>query len=103
MWQIEWYTETGKDQQYSSRVLYYPGDYIMTEIDMNIYSLNCNGLSDDVKRNAVFEKLKKKGEGIFLLQETHCTAKMNKNGEVNGVTICIFQTEPQTPGVWPLL
>ena len=42
---------------------------------MNIYSLNCNGLSDDVKRNAVFEKLKKKGEGIFLLQETHCTAE----------------------------
>ena len=45
----------------------------MTEIDINIYSLKCNGLSDDVKRNAVFKKLKKRGEGIFLLQETHCT------------------------------
>ena len=44
----------------------------MTEIDINIYSLNCNGLNDDVKRNVVFEKLKKRGEGIALLQETHC-------------------------------
>ena len=47
----------------------------MTEIDINIYSLNCNGLNGDVKRNAVFEKLKKRGEEIFMLQETHCTAE----------------------------
>ena len=47
----------------------------MTEIFINIYSLNCNGLSDDVKNNAVFEKIKEKSEGIFLLQETHCTAE----------------------------
>ena len=47
----------------------------MTEIELNIYLLNCNGLSDDVKRNAVFEKFKKMGEGIFLLQTTHCTAE----------------------------
>ena len=47
----------------------------MTEIDINIYSLNCNGLNDDVKRKAVFEKLKKKGDGIFMLQETHCTTE----------------------------
>ena len=47
----------------------------MTEIDINIYSLNCNGLNEDVKRKAVFEKLKKKGDGIFMLQETHCTTE----------------------------
>ena len=36
--------------------------------------MNCNGLNDDVKRNAVFSKLKKSGEGTLLLQETHSTA-----------------------------
>ena len=33
----------------------------------------CNGLND-IKRNAVFSKLQKSCEGIFLLQETHKTA-----------------------------
>ena len=47
----------------------------MTEIDIQIYSLNCNGLNDDLKRRAVFDKLKNKGQGIFLLQETHCTTE----------------------------
>ena len=56
-------------------MLYYPVDCIMTEIDINIYSLNCNGLNDDVKRNADFEKLKKKGDWISMLQETHCTTE----------------------------
>ena len=73
---------------------------------MNIYSLNCNGLSDDVKRNAVFEKWKKKGEGIFLLQETHCTAEKEQkwrsewgnnmyfsNGASNARGVAIIITE----------
>ena len=48
----------------------------MTEIDINIYSLNCNGLNDDVKINAVFYKLKKRVKGyIYMLQETHCTTE----------------------------
>ena len=47
----------------------------MTEININIYSLKYNGLNDDVKRNAAFEKLKKKGDGIFMPQETHCTTE----------------------------
>ena len=40
--------------------------------------MNCNGLNDDVKRNAVFSKLKMSGEGIFLLQETHSTAAIEQ-------------------------
>ena len=45
----------------------------MTENDVNlqIFSLNANGLGDSIKRQAVFSKLKRKGPGIFLLQETH--------------------------------
>ena len=46
----------------------------MADIDLRAISMNCNGLNDDIKRNAVFSKLKKSGEGIFLLQETHSTA-----------------------------
>ena len=30
-------------------------------------------MGEKIKRQAVFEKLKRKGSGIFLLQETHCT------------------------------
>ena len=41
--------------------------------NFNIYSLNTNGLRDETKRVALFNKLKKKGSGIFLLQETHTT------------------------------
>jgi exonuclease III len=36
-----------------------------------MFSLNANGLGDKVKRQAVFDKLKKKGPAIYLLQETH--------------------------------
>ena len=41
--------------------------------NLNIYSLNANGLGDSTKREAVFQRLKRKGVGIFLLQETHST------------------------------
>ena len=40
--------------------------------------MNCNGLNDDVKRDAVFSKLKMSGEAIFLLQETHSTAAIEQ-------------------------
>ena len=46
----------------------------MADIDLRAISMNCNGLNDAIKGNAVFSKLKKSGEGIFLLQETHSTA-----------------------------
>ena len=36
------------------------------------------GLSDDAKRNAVFSKLKRSAAGIYLLQETHSTPKMEQ-------------------------
>ena len=49
----------------------------MAEIDINIYSLNCNGLGDKTKRIAVLNKLKHKEPGIFLLQETHTTEASN--------------------------
>ena len=50
----------------------------MTDINLRVISMNCNGLNDDVKRNAVFTKLKMSGEGIFLLQETHSTAAIEQ-------------------------
>ena len=45
----------------------------MADIDLNLYSLNCNGLRDRVKHTAVMAKLKKYNPGLFLLQETHST------------------------------
>ena len=44
-----------------------------SQIDVNVFSLNCNGLSDKVKRTSVFNHLKRKRKGIFMLQETHTT------------------------------
>ena len=37
----------------------------------NLICLNCRGLRERHKRQAVFTFLKNKGSGIFLLQETH--------------------------------
>ena len=45
----------------------------MSSLDIKVYSLNTNGLGDPIKRQAVFDKLNKKGSAIFMLQETHCT------------------------------
>ena len=45
----------------------------MADTDIQIFSQNVNGLGDPTKRLAVFTKLKKKGQGIFFLQETHST------------------------------
>lgn len=53
-------------------------DMIMGDYNITFYSQNCNGLGDSVKRKAVFKRLKDKGEGIFLLQESHCTSKSEK-------------------------
>ena len=50
----------------------------MAHFDLNIFSLNANGLGNKIKRKAVFEKLKSKGNGIFLLQETHTTKDREK-------------------------
>ncbi len=44
-----------------------------------VYSLNVNGLGDSVKRQAVLSKLKQKGPGIFMLQETHSTVSTEKS------------------------
>ena len=38
---------------------------------LNLFCLNCRGLRERHKRQAVFTFLKHKGSGIFLLQETH--------------------------------
>ena len=45
-------------------------------MDLKVYSLNTNGLGDQVKRQAVFEKLNKKGAAIYMLQETHSTPSL---------------------------
>ena len=46
----------------------------MTDINIQIFSLNCNGSNDNLKRLAVLTKLKRSGEGVYLLQETHSTS-----------------------------
>ena len=51
---------------------------VMAEINLQIFSLNCNGLSDDARRNAVFSKLKRSAAEIYLLQETHSTSRIEK-------------------------
>ena len=47
----------------------------MEDIDLKVFSLNCNVLHDNVKRTATMQKLKKQGPGIYLLQETHSTSQ----------------------------
>ena len=44
---------------------------------MKIYSENVNGIgSDRVKRQALFNRLKRRGSAIFMFQETHCTSEL---------------------------
>ena len=51
----------------------------MADCSLTVYSQNVNGLADNTKRVAVFNKLKRKGQAIFLLQETHSTSLMERN------------------------
>lgn len=44
------------------------------DLDADLLSFNCRGMSDKIKRNIIFNHLKNKSKkGIFLLQETHST------------------------------
>ena len=46
---------------------------------MKIYSENVNGIgSDKVKRQAIFNKLKRKESAVFMMQETHCTLELEE-------------------------
>ena len=70
----------------------------MAEIDLSIFSMNCNGLNDDLKRIAVFAKLKKKTNGIILLQETHSTPEMEQRWQNDwGINKCTFHTGLRIP------
>lgn len=58
-------------------LLFYPSNFFFTPImnlssDINILSLNVNGLNDVRKRRLVFNTLRKFRRSIILLQETHC-------------------------------
>ncbi len=50
---------------------------------INVSTLNVNGLGHEIKRLAIFNKLKY-DSGIRLLQETLSTTTMEKNGKANG-------------------
>ena len=51
----------------------------MSKFNFDFFSFNVRGLGQKVKRNMIFSNLKKKSKnGIFLLQETHCTKHMEK-------------------------
>ena len=54
----------------------------MGDLDITVYSLNCNGLRDKTKRTAVFHKLRKTGMGLYLLQETHSTEDVEFSWQV---------------------
>ena len=43
----------------------------MSNVNLNICSYNCNGLSEHKKRKDVFDLLRSKNYSIYLLQETH--------------------------------
>ena len=64
----------------------------MESLDVKLFSLNVNGLGDTIKRQAVFDKLRKKGPGIFLLQETHSTIQTEEKWKTqwgsNNITFC---------------
>ena len=63
----------------------------MAEIDITLFSLNRNGLGDETKRIALFNKLRKKGNGIFMLQETHSTTECESTWKRNwGCTNMFF-------------
>ena len=47
----------------------------LTNTKLSIISLNINGLTEDKKRNKLFENLTNKKTDIILLQETHSTKK----------------------------
>ena len=53
---------------------------------ISFYSLNTRGLGTTSKRVAIFLWLKQKGEGIYLLQETHSTCNIESKwtGEWGG-------------------
>ncbi len=52
-----------------------------TNTPIHITSFNVNGLGQDTKRQAIFNKLKK--DNVILLQETHSRALSGKNGKMN--------------------
>ena len=48
-------------------------------VDCRIYSFNVRGIRDKVKRGIVFRHLKRKyPQGIYLLQETHCSVDVEQ-------------------------
>ena len=54
----------------------------MSIMELKVYSINANGLGDEIKRQAVFDKLNRKGEGIYMLQETHCTSSLENRFKI---------------------
>jgi hypothetical protein len=50
----------------------------VTENNVNIVSMNCQGLADVKKRRDVFHFLKNKKNSIYLLQDTHFSSKLEK-------------------------
>ena len=56
-------------------------DMIDNITKLSVLSLNINGLSEDKKRNKLFEKLINKNIDITLLQETHSTKQTTNKWE----------------------
>ena len=43
-----------------------------SEIEIDVFYLNCNGLNDKLKRHAVFSRLKRSAKGLYFF--TRCVA-----------------------------
>ncbi len=52
---------------------------------LNVSTFNVNGLGQDPKISAIFDKLKH-GNGIIRLQQTHSTFKIDKKNIISIVT-----------------
>ena len=69
-----------------------------TNFNFQIMSFNVRGLNDRKKRRSIFKWIKQKNIDMCLLQETYCTAKVEKIRRTNGVGKFYFPTDPIMPG-----
>ena len=59
--------------------------------NLELYSLNANGLRDRVKRQTVLSHFKKRQAGIVLLQETHTVPDAESDWNSISKAKCFFR------------
>ena len=75
----------------------------MADIDLRAIAMNCNGLNDDIKRNAVYSKMKNRVKECFSFKRHTAPRRQSISGEMNGdQVLCTFHTGNPTQEVLPL-